>query len=228
LKAWNPVSGKLVWQTPGKPYWGGGVLSTASGLVFQGGADGTFTAYDGATGHSLLSLQIGTGIMAAPISYELDGAQYVAVMAGFGGAMNAIGFPAGSAPLKYVNSERLLVFKLDGTQVPLPPARVPAPKMPAPEPIKADDATITHGREVFINRCASCHGYRGGAFAGAFNGYPDLWNLPAGVHNAFQAIVLEGALSQAGMPSFKDALNADDVHAIQAFIVSDEIEIRRK
>ncbi len=73
-----------------------------------------------------------------------------------------------------------------------------------------------------IGRCAGCHGFRG-----IRNGYPDLWNLPPSTHAAFQSIVLDGAFSHAGMPSFKDALTADDVKAIQAFIISDEINIRK-
>jgi quinohemoprotein ethanol dehydrogenase len=59
------------------------------------------------------------------------------------------------------------------------------------------------------------------------NGYPDLWNLPPSTHAAFRAIVLDGALSYAGMPSFKDALSADDVNAIQAFIIADETDLRK-
>lgn len=227
LKAWDPIKAKTVWQTPAMPFWGGGVLSTATGVVFQGAADGTFAAYDGASGRKLTSIETGTGIMAAPISYELDGEQYVAVMAGFGGAMNAIGYPAGSAALKYENGERLLVFKLGGGQVALPPPRR-RELQALPEPIAADAATLAHGRDLFISRCAGCHGFRNRAFAGAANGYPDLWNLPQGTHAAFQSIVLQGALVYAGMPSFKDALSADDVRAIQAFIVGDEIEIRAR
>jgi quinohemoprotein ethanol dehydrogenase len=225
LKAWDPIRGKAVWQTAPLPFWSGGVLSTATGLVFQGAADGTLTAYDGATGRKLLSLDTGTGIMAAPISYELDGVQYLAVLAGFGGSMNAVGFPSGSAALKYENSERLLVFKLGGREVPLPPLRK-RDIQALPAPMAADAATRAHGLELFVSRCAACHGFRNRAFAGAANGYPDLWNLPPGTHAAFEAIVLQGALAQAGMPSFSDALSAADVQAIQAFIVGDEIEMR--
>ncbi|HVW69966.1 MAG TPA: c-type cytochrome, partial [Steroidobacteraceae bacterium] len=227
LEAWDPVAGKVVWRTPAMPFWGGGVLSTATGLVFEGAADGVFSAYDGASGHKLASIETGTGIMAAPISYELDGVQYVAVLAGFGGAMNAIGFPPGSAALEYENSERLLVFKLGGKSVKLPPPRH-VEVQPPPPPIKADAATLARGRDLFIGHCAGCHGFRGAAFAGAANGYPDLWNLPPGTHAAFQAIVHQGALAQAGMPSFSDTMSADDVQAVHAFIVSDEIETRAR
>ena len=220
LKAWDPVAGKLVWQSPPRPYWGGGVLSTASGLVFQGAADGTFSAYDAKDGRLLRSIDTGTGMMAGPISYEIDGVQYVAVLAGFGGAMNQIGYPPGAAALKYQNSERLFVFKLNGGPVSLPPPRTHE-LQPLPVATSADPAVIARGMSL-IGRCAGCHGFRG-----IPNGYPDLWNLPPGTHAAFQAIVLDGALSYAGMPSFKDALSVDDVKAIQAFVISDEINLRK-
>ena len=220
LKAWDPVAGKLVWQSSPKPYWGGGVLSTASGIVFQGAADGTFAVYDAKDGRLLRSIDTGTAMMAGPISYELDGVQYVAVLAGFGGAMNQIGYPPGAAALKYQNSERVLVFKLNGAAVSLPPARK-RELQPLPAPTTTDPAVIAHGMSL-IGRCAVCHGFRG-----IPNGYPDLWNLPPGTHAAFETIVLGGALSYAGMPSFKDALSVDDVKAIQAFVISDEINLRQ-
>jgi quinohemoprotein ethanol dehydrogenase len=220
LKAWDPVAGKVVWQGPPKPYWGGGVLSTASGLVFQGAADGTFAAYAAGDGKLLRSIDTGTAMMAGPISYQIDGVQYVAVLAGFGGAMNQIGYPPGSAPLKYQNRERVLVFKLNGGAVTLPPLRTHE-MQPLPAPTSTDPAVIARGQSL-MGRCAGCHGYRGIA-----NGYPDLWNLPPGTHAAFQSIVHDGALSYAGMPSFKDALTVDDVNALQAFIIADEINLRK-
>jgi quinohemoprotein ethanol dehydrogenase len=221
LQAWDPVHGKVVWQTSPQPFWPGGVLSTASGLVFQGTADGAFSAYDADKGQRVAKLDTGTAIMAAPISYQLDGTQYVAVLAGFGGAFNQIGYPPGSAALKYQNRERVLVFKLDGGAISLPPAVQQSALQPLPTPTSSDPNVLQRGMSL-IGRCAGCHGFRG-----IRNGYPDLWNLPPSTHAAFQSIVLDGAFSHAGMPSFKDALTADDVKAIQAFIISDEINIRK-
>jgi quinohemoprotein ethanol dehydrogenase len=220
LKAWDPVKQQLVWQSAPKPYWSGGVLSTAGGIVFQGSADGRFQAYDAKDGRELASVPTGTGIVAAPISYELNGTQYVAVLAGFGGAFSQIGYPSGSTALKYENSERLLVFKLGGGPVPLPPV-VKRELQPTPAALTQDPAIIKKG-ESLIGRCAGCHGFRG-----IPNAYPDLWNLPAATHAAFESIVYEGALSYAGMPSFKDALSPDDVKAVHAFIVADEITLRQ-
>jgi quinohemoprotein ethanol dehydrogenase len=221
LKAWDPSTGKVIWQGPPKPYWGGGTLATAGEVVFQGSADGSFAAFDSRTGRPLANIETGTGIMAGPVSYELDGVQYVAVLAGFGGAMSAIGFPPGSAALQYENKERVLVFKLDGHAVPKAAVRV-REEQPVPPSLSDDPAVLQRGLSLIV-RCAACHGFRG-----TQNAYPDLWNLSPGTHAAFQAIVLGGALSYAGMPSFSDVLSSDDVHAIQAFIISDEIGLRKQ
>jgi quinohemoprotein ethanol dehydrogenase len=221
LKAWDPATAKLSWQTPPQPFYGGGVMSTAAGLVFQGSADGLFNAYAAKSGEKLASLATGTGIMAAPISYEIDGVQYIAVLAGFGGAMSAIGYSEGSAAHDRENAERLLVFKLGGGAVPMPALRRHDPQ-PVPAPLTSDAAILARGADVF-DRCGQCHAYRDGP-----NAYPNLWNLSPGTHAAFKAIVLDGALSYAGMPSFKDALSEDDVRAVQAFIIDDEIKLRRE
>jgi PQQ-dependent dehydrogenase (methanol/ethanol family) len=86
LLAWDPVAGKRAWRVDHVAYWNGGVLSTAGGLVFQGAGDGRFVAYDAASGEVLWQTQGTTGIMAAPVTYQIDGVQYVAVAAGWGSA----------------------------------------------------------------------------------------------------------------------------------------------
>ncbi|MDB6092420.1 MAG: PQQ-dependent dehydrogenase, methanol/ethanol family [Gammaproteobacteria bacterium] len=222
LEAWDPVSQKVRWSSPPMPLWSGGTLATAGGLVFQGSSDGAFVAYDAASGEVLKRIETGTAIMAGPISYEIDGTQYVAVLANFGGAMTAIGYLPGTAPNKYQNNERLLVFRLGGAAVPLPPARVPATHFPLPAAITSDEKVLKRGEAVF-ERCAACHGFRG-----RLNGYPDLWNLPPETHQNFEAIVLKGAYRYAGMPAFDDVLSAQDVRAVHAFIVADSIELRAK
>ena len=65
--------------------WNGGTLATAGDLVFQGTADGYFSAYDAATGERLWRFNAGLGIIAAPISYSVGGKQYVSVLVGYGG-----------------------------------------------------------------------------------------------------------------------------------------------
>jgi len=220
LKAWDPVAQRLVWQAPQDTFYNGGVLATGSGLVFQGTASGELLAYDDRTGALLASIPTGTGIMAAPSSYEIDGEQYIAVAAGFGGAV-LNGYVPGAAALTYENQGRILVFKLDGKPVPLPQRRVQLPLQPLPPGIDTSVAMVKEGRDLFRQHCGVCHAEQGGG------GYPDLWNLPAPQHALFDKIVLEGLLSANGMASFADVLDARQVRAIHSFLIEDARALRR-
>ena len=87
LLAWDPENQKEVWRVNMTTIdFNGGVLSTGSNLVFEGTVDGFLVVYDALTGKELKRIETGTGIIAAPVAYEIDGEQYVAVMAGYGGA----------------------------------------------------------------------------------------------------------------------------------------------
>jgi quinohemoprotein ethanol dehydrogenase len=110
VRAWDPVQQKEVWSSKPMPFWSGGTMTTG-GLVFQGSADGWLTAYDAKSGAVVQRINIGTGIMASPMSYTIDGVQYVAVAAGFGGALN-VSFPPGAVATERQNHERLIVFKI--------------------------------------------------------------------------------------------------------------------
>lgn len=221
LKAWDPVAGRIVWQSAPLPWWGGGVLTTAGGLVLQGSADGVLTAYDAASGRILKKIETGLAIMAPPMSYEIAGRQYIAVLAGLGGAMNGR-FHAGFAALEYRNHERLFVFALGGRAVDLPPRLDKVPQRPLATGLPADADTVALGRQRYLQFCARCHAPRS-----VPNGYPDLWNLPPALYAAFDSIVLGGAMSYAGMAGFADVLTPQDTLAIRAFIVADQQEMRR-
>lgn len=80
--ALDPASGELVWEARTPRPMVGGVLVTAGGLVFAGRLDGRFGAWDAETGEELWSFATGAGCAAAPMTYELDGAQYLAVACG--------------------------------------------------------------------------------------------------------------------------------------------------
>ncbi|MBV8107438.1 MAG: methanol/ethanol family PQQ-dependent dehydrogenase [Hyphomicrobiales bacterium] len=87
LKAVDPVSNKIVWEYKNKaPLWGG-VLATAGGLVFAGTPEGYLKAFDDKTGEVVWQFNVGTGIVAPPISWEQDGQQMIGVTAGWGGAV---------------------------------------------------------------------------------------------------------------------------------------------
>ena len=82
LKAWDPVAQKEVWFIKDDLPFNGGTMTTTTGLVFAGDIQGTFRAHDAKTGKELWKFNTGSGISAAPISYTLDGKQYVAVTSG--------------------------------------------------------------------------------------------------------------------------------------------------
>jgi len=213
LIAWNPLTQTIAWKSASLPFLSGGILSTAGGLVFEGNSDGRFIAYDAQSGQVARQIETGSAIMAAPISYEIGGTQYIAVLAGFGGASLGA-FPPGSAPLRYENQERLLVFKVDGGSIPKPPLKQSAPQYPLPQPISSDQKEVARGEYLFKDHCDTP------------SGYPDLWNLPSTTHEVFDAIVFQGPLEPVGMASFKDLLTLEDVHAIHAYLISDAASTR--
>ena len=81
--AWDPVLKKAAWRIPFQS--SGGALSTAGQLIFVGNSAGKLFALDPASGKSLWEAQMAPGGVATPITYELDGKQYIAVMAGIKG-----------------------------------------------------------------------------------------------------------------------------------------------
>src|SRR5690606_30156505 len=103
---------------------GGGVLTTAGNLVVQGTSAGKLLVFAADTGKLLKEIDVGTGIMAAPVSYLIGDEQYISVLAGFGGAMAPL-YPAETAAYRHQNYGRLLTFRLDGGATPLPPVRQP-------------------------------------------------------------------------------------------------------
>ena len=82
LMAWDPVKQQKVWGNKDALPWLGGTMTTAGGLVFHGDVRGWFKALDAKTGKQLWQFNTGSGISAAPVTYELDGKQYVAVVSG--------------------------------------------------------------------------------------------------------------------------------------------------
>jgi quinohemoprotein ethanol dehydrogenase len=212
LKAWDPIKGAAVWTSQPMPYWGGGVLATGGDLVVQGSPDGYLTFYDSLKGTVLHRIPIGTGIMAAPMTYSLNGRQYISVLAGMGGAMGTE-FPPGAIGKERENKERLLVFTLGGGPVALPPERKQAKQEPAATQFRGSASSVARGEKIFNVNCGVCHGG-----PGAIGIYPDLFNMPADVHAAFDKIVLDGVFNYAGMASFSDVLSKQDVADVHAYL----------
>lgn len=219
LKAIDPVSGETRWESGSLPFLNGGTLVLGD-IVLQGSSDGFLNAYDAATGTRLERFEIGTSIQAAPMAYTLDGKQYVALLAGYGGPQGGF-FPPGSAPSRYRNYERLIVMELDGGPIPLPAPYIPPERQPVPERIDATASQLKHGQQIYQEMCNRCH-----VMGGAPGIYPDLWNMAPNTIASFEAIVADGAFSHAGMASYSDVLNARDIADVKAFIVNDTVTKR--
>ena len=213
LRAWDPVKQKLAWQVKTVSNWDGGVLSTAGNLVFQGDSAGHLNVYDARDGRPLASLNTGTGIMAAPATYRVNGVQYVVVMAGFGG--NMVNYPLKPihAASKYDNEGRIIAFRLDGAAVPMPAelVREPFPEPPAHE---GSPARIAAGEVLYNRYCSRCHQLGPGIL-------PDLRRLSAAKHSIFYDIVLGGLLKAKGMAQWDDVLSRPDAEAIHAYLVDE-------
>jgi quinohemoprotein ethanol dehydrogenase len=226
LIAWDPVAQKERWRVPiGDGDWaGGGVLTTTTGLVISGTSSGHLVVYHAETGEKLHDITVGTGIMAAPISYEIDGEQYIAVLAGFGGAVAPV-HPRMTATYRWQNYGRILAFKLGGGPTPLPPARQAGTTPEAPALAFYSDALAQKGEPIFFTNCAVCHGARGEF---PISSYPDLHRLTPETHAAFDSIVLGGKLKDAGMSSFADLLEPEDVTAIHAYLLREQRKLRQE
>ena len=217
LKAFNPLTGETKWSVPIPHYWNGGVLGTAGGLVFQGDALGMFSAYDKETGERLWEFNTYTSMLAPPISFEIDGEQYVSVLTGSGGGdlFGGEHLPPIEiqASLTYNNFGRLLVFKLGGKEkLPIPDVR----DTTIPEQKLADVsvAQIRNGESNYNQYCAVCHGF----VVKSAGGLPDLRKMTTGTHDLFNKIVLEGILGSNGMAGFSDVLSEEEVDNIHHYV----------
>ena len=211
LIAWDPVAQEKRWSVPYEAPWNGGTLSTAGKLVFQGSADGRLLAYAADSGKLLWEARANTGVMAGPISYAIDGEQYIAVAAGWGGAFPLV--VSGFEPdLKVAAEARVLVFKLGG-KAQLPPPVHEALPVPEPPPVQVGDEQIEIGRQLYNGYCAMCHGVS--AVSGSVT--PDLRYMDAETHAQFEAIVA-GARAQRGMPAFAHLLPPAYVGLIHEYL----------
>jgi quinohemoprotein ethanol dehydrogenase len=213
LLAWDPAHQREAWRVAYKGPWNGGVVTTAGNIVAQGDAAGNFNVYRADSGVKLWSTFAQSGIIAAPSTFEVGGEQYIAVLSGWGGSYALSGGKAAAMSGNLRNVSRLLVFKLGGTAE-LPPL---APRAfvinPPPEP--TDAASIARGEPLYDQYCSACHGEHavgGGVVA-------DLLASNFLAIDFFYNIVLDGALKDAGMTSFKSALSRDDVTAIRNFVI---------
>jgi quinohemoprotein ethanol dehydrogenase len=231
LRAIDPLTGKSKWAIPTQGWQDrGGVLTTAGGLLFQGTIGGQLNVYDKSNGKLLKSIETGTSILAAPMTYRVKGVQYVAVMAAWGGG----GFPyvpQYAAAYNKGNQGRLLVFKIGGGAVPIPPdlPKLEVAPVPPKQAANVSPAVIAAGQGLFYGNCALCHANQHRSIT------PDLRRMAPETHAAFNDILMKGLLATNGMPRWDDHLEPAEAAAIHAYLIdlqgktrADELEKQKR
>ena len=218
LIAWDPVAQKEAWRVEHVSPWNGGTLTTAGGLVFQGTADGRFLAYDAKSGNKLWETSVGTGVVAAPSTYEVDGKQYVSIAVGWGGVY---GLAQRATDRK--GPGRVYTFMIDG--------KAKAPEVPSygrgelVQGVPYDAKLVAEGTAVYVSNCVFCHGVPGVDRGGNI---PNLgYSAQATIAN-LDKFVFNSPLTKNGMPDFTGKLKAGDVDKLKAFIQGTADAIRPK
>ena len=215
LIAWDPVQKKEVWSYDHETPWNSGVLSTDD-LVFQGDPKGLFRAHDINTGSVIWEYDLKSGIIAPPITYMVDGIQYITIAAGWGGSYGL--YNRHTPSLKpgtiytfalneqnqipnYPDVEKLTLLNLENT---------------------LSQREIDNGGKLFARYCQQCHRLQKNDFGGYPGGgnIPDLTYSKASIFDMFDNIVLDGVFLQKGMPSFGDRLNKEQTNKIKEYIIS--------
>ncbi len=213
LAAWDPVEGREVWRVERAGAWNGGTLATAGGLVFQGTVDGLFQAVDAVTGAVVWEHDNLAPTLSGPMTYEVDGEQYVSVMSGTGSAFFLIAgglAPERGAPI----NGRVHAFKLGASQA-VPAIEVEAEQVPAPPAMTVSAAELEAGGALYTRFCGVCHGV--GAIGGG--AITDLRTSDA-LQSAseWSDMVLGGERVRRGMAEFGDELSAETAELVRAYV----------
>jgi quinohemoprotein ethanol dehydrogenase len=218
LIAWDPVQQKEVWRQEMVSPWNGGTLTTAGNLVFQGTADGRFVAYNAKTGEKLWESATGTGVVAGPATYMIDGKQYVSIAVGWGGV-----YGLSQRATDRQGPGTVYTFVLDGKAA--MPEFVKYQLNALVAGVKYDPANVQAGTMLYVNNCVFCHGVPGVDRGGNI---PNLGYMDAAVIGNLDKFIFKGAAVARGMPDFTNKLTLADVDRLKAFIQGTADAIRPK
>lgn len=218
LVAWDPVQQKERWRVEHVSPWNGGTLTTAGQLVFQGTADGRFVAYDARDGRKLWETPVGTGVVAAPSTYMVDGKQYVSIAVGWGGVY---GITARHAERQGPGT--VYTFAVGGRAS--PPEFVAQQQARLVQGVPYRPADVPAGTALYVSNCVFCHGVPGVDRGGNI---PNLGYSAAQVIGNLDKWLFEGVAKAKGMPDFSDRLKKEDVSKLQAFIQGTVDAVRPK
>ena len=217
LKAIEPATGKTVWEFPTDIPMNGGTLVTKGNLVFSGAQTGELYAFNAKTGKVLWEYRTSSGIIAPPITYQLDGKQYVAVVSGIGGVYNAF---SGDPNLKNINpGGSIWVFELGegdaNSTVSAKPLLAPVVEIAVVEP--EDDksklsAPARRGADLYELTCSHCHGIKMKTSGGNY----DLRTFPKEDKERFMRSVSEG---KGSMPAWGEKLSTEEIDDIYEYVI---------
>ncbi len=208
--AFDPITGQYKWRHQLEAVYNGGVLATATGLLFQGEGTGNLVVRDTDTGEPIWSYDAQGTFGSSVMSYQIDDTQYVAAV------MN------GNRSIDLGGS--VVVLKLD-SEATLRTATIVQADVPEQPDDEYSEQLVAQGNELYHAQCASCHGGIGIPNEVAITA-PDLRLMTLATHADFENIVIQGARAERGMPDFEDALCSEQLEAIRAFIVTQAKQLR--
>jgi quinohemoprotein ethanol dehydrogenase len=218
LIAWDPVKQKEAWSVDLGAPWNGGTLVTAGNLVFEGTADAHFKAFDARTGKQLWETPVGSGVIAAPMTYEIDGKQYVSIAVGWGGVF---GQTARYSDFKTPGT--VYTFVVDGKAK--MPAFTPYDLGPLISGVKYDPKDVPEGTALYVRNCVFCHGVPGVDKGGDI---PNLGYVSKANIDNLDKMLFNGPFVDQGMPDYTGKLTAAQVEKLKAFIQAVPDSIRPK
>ncbi|WP_244933596.1 PQQ-binding-like beta-propeller repeat protein [Neobacillus mesonae] len=207
---------KIVWQKNWDTIAYSGILTTKGNLMFTGHNDGRILAYDATNGKQLWEFKMDAGANAPPITYEVDGKQYISI------------FAAGNTLAGTTHGDKIYTFSLDGKYgslndipkdkinvSPIKNQDTETDKQQAADQSKSKNETSSAagtGEGIYKNNCLACHGDKG---AGGHNG-PNLQTTKLDLNGIINQVKNGGG----GMPPFKDTLSADEIKAVAEYVKS--------
>jgi quinohemoprotein ethanol dehydrogenase len=218
LIAWDPAQQREVWRQEHISPWNGGTLTTAGNLVFQGTADGRFIAYNALTGARLWEAPTGTGVVAAPATYEVDGKQYVSIAVGWGGV-----YGVAHRATDRMGPGTIYTFTVGGTAK--APEFVAYQRDALLKDVQYDPAHAQPGMLLYVSNCVICHGVPGVDRGG---NVPNLGYSKTEVIANLDKFLFKGPNLEGGMPDFTGKLKPEEIEQIKAFIQGTADAIRPK
>lgn len=216
LRAIDPVTGKAAWEFPTDIPMNGGTLVTKGNLVFSGAQTGELYAFNATTGEVLWEYRTSSGIIAPPITYQLDGKQYIAVVSGIGGVYNAF---SGDPNLKNINpGGSIWVFELgegdSNSTVSAKPLLAPAIEVAVSDVVDDEStwsASVKKGAELYEQTCSHCHGVKMKTTGANY----DLRTFPKDEKERFLTSVSDG---KGSMPAWGEKLSAEDISNLYDYV----------